>query len=343
VNRQPLTNIQALRACAALAVLCYHTFDKLQQMMPGSAGWLAFMQLVGPLGVDMFFVISGFLMVYTTWDAPATAAQARRFLLRRWIRVVPIYWLATSAMVLLLLLAPGAFRELQWQPLQILASYFFVPFRNAMGNTSPLVGVGWTLNFEMYFYLLFAVAMLFPRRIAMLNLALVSLVTLGAWLHPQHALLEMMTSPLLLEFSVGSLAAVLLIRFAESIPFFALFAGLLLLGYLQMDDAGSIGTALLKGVAMAAILLAVVAAEQRSQLRVPKAWQALGDSSYSLYLSHVFLLGALARVWLRLVGAQHATLFCLAIFALVPLIAHGIYRAVELPITRRLQRAFAKH
>src|SRR5215467_2504234 len=148
--------IQFLRALAAAAVVAFHVrFDFVNNVSP--PGFLPAAFNLGAAGVDLFFVISGFVMVYSSESLFGRPNAPATFLLRRIVRIVPLYWLMTSVM-LAYVLARG-FGPSDASPQLALASYFFIPYRRPSGAMDPLYGIGWTLNYEMFFYVVFAVAM----------------------------------------------------------------------------------------------------------------------------------------------------------------------------------------
>ena len=166
---------------AALAVALCH-FDELRV-------WLAGLKAPYPLdqlssGVDLFFVISGFVMVYSSETLFGTKGAAIVFFTRRLARIAPPYWLLTAIAI------PVMSLPIDWGSL--LGSYLFIPYRAAAGNITPLYGVGWTLNFEMYFYALFSAVIFLRRNIAVpvLCLTLCFIVLLGQWVQPTSALLQ---------------------------------------------------------------------------------------------------------------------------------------------------------
>ena len=193
--------IQSLRGIAALAVVWHHATNQV-------AGMAAFVPWgFGVSGVDVFFVISGFIMVVTTWDRRITPTEFWR---RRFLRVVPLYWLLTLAMVAIALAAPSLFKSLKVAPATLLESLLFVPHfsQSFPGNVWPLLVPGWTLNFEMFFYVVFGTLLVLPRTARMQTLvaALVGLVAIGTLLGPfENAAAQTYTHPMLLEFAGGAL------------------------------------------------------------------------------------------------------------------------------------------
>jgi exopolysaccharide production protein ExoZ len=151
-----------------MAVLFFHVERELFSARPGAFGSL-FVDFawLGQVGVDIFFVISGFIMYFVHRGDFARPGMVKRFFLRRLVRVVPTYWLLTTLTVVGLVLLPGLFnsRTTDWG--WITASYLFVPWQSPAGDISPPVGPGWTLNYEMYFYVIFGSLLLMPRRVAL--------------------------------------------------------------------------------------------------------------------------------------------------------------------------------
>src|SRR5690606_13454882 len=163
---------------------------------------LAYSRL-GWLGVILFFVISGFIMVAVTGEGRFSAPA---FLRRRFIRVVPMYWGATLLAAALALLAPQMFKTTVYDTGQLLLSLLFVPFYNpASGGIHPLYKLGWTLNYEIFFYLCFALLAFFGARarVVWLTLGFTALALLGMLLEPGAAVAQFYTSFMPLAFCAG--------------------------------------------------------------------------------------------------------------------------------------------
>src|SRR5690606_35041003 len=105
----------------------------------------------------------GFEMVYVTLGATGSAADAWSFMRKRIIRVVPLYWIMTTVMILVVVVLPNRVYTASSDWHVWLASYFFVPYaRESDGLVRPVLGLGWTLQYEAYFYLLFAIGLFLP-------------------------------------------------------------------------------------------------------------------------------------------------------------------------------------
>jgi exopolysaccharide production protein ExoZ len=186
-----LWSIQYLRAAAAIGVVVFHQLQMRH--------WLF---LIGEHGVDLFFVISGFIMVALTDARHSTAGT---FVLDRIARIVPPYWLATACAFLLAAVDPHFYHGST--DLALLAkSLAFIPSINPFGQVQPTLYLGWTLNYEMFFYAVFALTLLMPRgRLVLLSTLFALLVLTGALLRPTGAMESVYTDPLLLEFAAGAI------------------------------------------------------------------------------------------------------------------------------------------
>jgi len=328
-----LASIQHLRALAAIGVLVFHAADR--------TGW-AFG--VGGAGVDVFFVISGLIMWVISARRPPTPGD---FLRRRAARIVPLYWLVTMGLAGAWLAAPGLFPNLKPTPEHVIQSLLFVPHLDPDGVAAPLVAPGWTLNYEVFFYLVFALVLAAPgrMRIGLLTAILGALALVGLVLRPEHPIAAAWTSPLLLEF----LAGVWLGKAwtAGRTPSAAV-SGLLL----------ALGVAALTGVALSGIdveplrvflwggpaLLIVAGALGLEAHGLAPRWPALrflGDASYSIYLVHALAISAALRLGGLLgVAAGPALLaFCIAVG-----VAAGVacYLVVERPLLMVFQPRSAR-
>ena len=149
-----IESIQFLRFVAATLVALFHSTLAIEKFFAGNLPPL-FLRIsnLGAAGVDIFFVISGFIMIITSFSDSREPFSPRRFLARRAIRIYPIYFIYSAFyLVFYDLFATGKDVSL----LQVLGSLFLLP-----GFSSYIIGPGWTLSFEIYFYACFAVAMMF--------------------------------------------------------------------------------------------------------------------------------------------------------------------------------------
>ena len=337
-----LTNIQALRACAALMIVVYHCAIETARLSAAAGGDKLFNEVPWGEGVPIFFAISGFIMVVTTSGGRVTPLEFWR---RRIVRVVPLYWLLTLLMVAVALVAPGLFKTLKVQASTLVQSLLFIPHfsQSFPGIVWPLLVPGWTLNFEMFFYLVFGLVLFLPERRRLLPLVafFVALTAIGLVFGPfASAAAQTYTHPMLLEFAAGaSIGAWWLSgrwRLPSSTSWLLIGAGFVLL---LLRDREPLGTST---QIVGAVLVVVGALDARFAEWKSPLLQALGDSSYSLYLTHIFTLGALRVVWGHVLTAP-PTLAATIVFMLLSLVvcaAAGwlLYRWVEAPLLARLNR-----
>ncbi len=130
---------------------------------------------LGGMGVATFFVISGFIMVYTTRDKFGRSGAGLEFIKKRIIRIVPLYYITTILVVILTALVNKT--SILPSPAELVSSIAFVPYKNPTGEVVPLYALGWTLEYEMFFYVIFAAAMRF-RLVVGLPIIIIALLSL---------------------------------------------------------------------------------------------------------------------------------------------------------------------
>lgn len=286
VSSETLYSVQYLRAAAAMAVVLYH-ISALSQVTWGLDPER--IDHVGAAGVDLFFVISGFVMAMIV--ARPGEFDGREFWIRRIARVVPAYWVITFLVFALAWFMPSLFNSTTADLYTLLASLSFVALDHGDGSTAPLLVVGWTLNYEVFFYAIVALtAGLFgDRKLIGTSAVLASLVGLGQVFKPADLTLAFYTDPILLEFVFGIAVYRSWPRTGQAAPSLARLAifviGALLLIAQWERPVGDLRM-LFWGVPSAAVLYGGLGVLTfRSPLLA-----RLGDWSYALYLTHVFVV-----------------------------------------------------
>jgi exopolysaccharide production protein ExoZ len=327
-------SIQYLRGFAAFGVLVFHAADR----AGGAFG-------VGAAGVDIFFVISGFIMwVVTCRNTPSPA----QFLLRRVERIVPLYWMTTVGVALVAIFVPAAFPAMQPTVQHVLQSLLFVPHRDGTGAIAPLIVPGWTLNYEMFFYLVFALALLAAARfrpwvITAALLALVAIRPLGDVQNPAWATY---TNPLLLEFvagvwlgkgwSSGRLPA-------PGVGWAMIAVGLS--GFTAVHLSGidvEPARILYWGLPALLMVTGAVSLERRGPVPNWRPLRMLGDASYSVYLVHGLAISAAFRV-LHMLGLT-APAVVLPVSLVAGVVAGlATYQLVEKPLMRLFKTGMGAH
>lgn len=345
---QHLVSIQILRALAALAVAFGHAAHEAsllaaRQGQTFTAPW----QALSATGVDLFFAISGFVMVLSSARLFATPEGRGVFVRRRLARIVPVYWVATSLFLLVMLATPGAVHSAGASGLDILRSYLFIPYqRSDSGLIQPVYGLGWTLNYEMFFYTLFAlvIGLRAGAAVAVLGLGLGGIVLAGLVFPDGPAVWRFWSDPIVLEFAAGAgvgLAALRGVRLPPVVSLALIGIGVMWFAAanasgdmpLHLDRLWRAGLPLALVMAGAALRQGDAPAHSASRLLA-----ALGDASYALYLFHPMVVRGLGLVWGRL-GLPGGWLYLAVTLGLSALLGVMIYRWFERPVTQMLQRA----
>jgi exopolysaccharide production protein ExoZ len=335
--------IQALRGLAALSVAALHITQASGAFVgtPGHAPYAWMRSVPWEAGVDVFFVISGFVIVYASAHMFGHAGNISGFLVRRFARVVPLYWLVTSALILAALLGPVALNA----PLgdgarYIAASYLFIPWPRPDGVMQPVFRLGWTLDYEMLFYFVVALFLPLRRRLAMAlaATAIIVIALAGALLRPTQPQLAFWSDPIVIEFVFGVLIAACLlegVRLARWARLALLIAGLAMLA---LDGtAHGIHRALGFGVPAACIVAAAaLGAERQTPPALAWLFVLLGDASYALYLTHLFPTRALREIGVRLhlAGGIGIAVYILASLIAASALALAVNAWFEKPATR---------
>lgn len=365
-----ITNLQLIRAFAALGVVFYHTAF----VIPGHAH-------TELQGVAIFFALSGFLMAYLA----QTASSARGFFERRVVRIVPLYWLVTIFSVLWFnygLGNPPYQWPLLWQwlwhdPKQLgvwlgtqhglgnidlwpllIKSLLFIPYQNAAGDFHPLLGVGWTLNLEMFFYLVFSASLVLGRKFAPIVAAALILGVkiidekmggtnpiIHFYAHEYtwnfvYGILSYYAWRIIPSFIVKLKPVVILLAFAFSLFFVWInFAphetSLMVAEYIPVRWAFMLMPVL---VVFMGVTLHAAGARASSRIAI-----LLGDASYAIYLSHTIVIGTLYPVgerwaWMSASKSVPAVLVAMVLSTLLGIL---IYLYVERPVLKLVKAAIS--
>lgn len=336
--RGTLFNIQALRAIAALLVVFAHlpgieAKHSPDQILPG------IFQL-GIAGVDMFFVISGFIMVYVTTHLQPGIQTAARFLFSRISRIYPIYWVIAGLVFAAWKISPGL---ISFDPAQtsILKSFLLWP-----QESFPMLKVAWTLIHELYFYAVFALCLFLPAKFRAAALTLWAGAILAAALSgvcPVSPEMRLVLNPMGLEFYLGALIGWIYARGVDDYGRLALGVGVLCLmaalsyqSSFAFDPFPSDGRrVIIFGLPSVLIVYGLTAMERKGR-QSSKRLAAIGDWSYSLYLSHVLTLSLLGYAWHSFAsGSLLDNLPVLLAMTMLSVAAGGfLWHGVERPLLR---------
>jgi exopolysaccharide production protein ExoZ len=335
-------NIQGLRAIAALLVVSCHMFWSIPPMRQHWAK--PFFTAVGPMGVDIFFVISGFIIYHAmrrsivAMTAVSRGRAVYRFAMKRFLRIYPLYWIVFAAACAVMAWAPPtavAPVKPLWQLLTLIDS--LPNFR---------VNVAWTLTFEVYFYAIAAVSLWLLAHRAMVGLGVwfvaIALATLHGLSAPLTDPFAYLFAPILLEFAMGIVVAILVERGIRTFHPSMLLVAITWLAagaWLLVPNPGSFAWHLVCwGMPAALLVYSLVAMELRGRWIMPRVLQYAGDASYSIYLWHLIVFGAVAGLyerlgWLGVVKPTILTALMVAIGLGAGLLS---YHCLEKPLLRRL-------
>ncbi|THV22291.1 acyltransferase family protein [Peteryoungia ipomoeae] len=329
--------LQYIRAVAALLVVYFHAILQMEKLNPDA--WMTD-YLFGKSGVDLFFVLSGFVMWITTADKPQTPAE---FWWKRLRRVVPLYWTITLAAAFVALIAPQILKSTQFDMPHILASLAFIPWLNPSDPEgrmiAPLIVPGWTLNFEMYFYFLFGLCLLIPQRLRIAAItALIGGLFVLANLLPESTAGRFYGDTVIFEFVAGVLLGRVYksgISFSPPVVALAVSLGFCLLlinDHLEFDLPRLVSIGI-----PAAIIIFFATAIDLPDLKRWRWLRILGDASYSIYLTHVFTLAGSRMVypWVKAVVPSDTVIVGLMVLASAA-VGLASYYLFEQPVGRFL-------
>lgn len=299
----------------------------------------------------LFFVVSGFVIVISSERLISRRDGWKIFSVKRLIRIVPIYWLATTLKVFALVFAAQHVLHSELNILHVLKSYFFIPEYNAIDDKiQPLLGVGWTLVYEIFFYILFAFALavnISPFYFVSSCLVSVAFISYFKDLFldkMENSFLYFILDPIVLNFFVGMVLGLVYKRglcLNNSLAVIAVVVGMLSI----VGDVFSVyivvSPLITIGIASFFVIWGSFSLEQNLSLSVPKPFLFLGEASYSIYLFHPLMVPLVPTFLARVNFQQPEIGTALGIgFALVA--SSVIFILIEQPVTRYLTTRFAR-
>lgn len=360
-----IIELQALRGLAAILVVFYHItaislFDDTQ-----SSTLLAlksFWAMYGSLGVPLFFVLSGFIITMSIFGGKETRISPKDFLLRRVIRVYPVYWLYLFAMLFLTILQYffSSKSAVEINFIYFLKSFFLWPTFDKYGQFYPLLWVGWSLVFEMYFYIVFFIALHLSFSY-LRTLAFISSVMFIGFVLPyllvndvseRTALGYLLCNKLNIFFlsgivlagfySVGFFSRLVIQKVIGIIFIFIML--IMLLRYFYMEPVGDVNFFI--SLSFSSFFVAYCLIPKKTGVAIYKALAVVGDASYTLYLSHFILIILVTSLWKRgifLLPENFDLVSALFLLTFLVFISIYLYRFVEKPIIYTLVSAYERN
>jgi exopolysaccharide production protein ExoZ len=341
IDRARLPGIQILRGLAAMLVVFCHATAQIYRLHPQS-DILEKLVTFGASGVDIFFVISGFIIFYIRYSIPnAERPKTKEFLWRRAFRIYPIYWVTITAMITLS--AAGFFSSVNLSGLGSLMSYLLLP------QADPILPISWTLTYELYFYLIFA-AFLWARNplIALTGVGAAILLSLAVGrLLPASTLQGFLSQDVMLEFLGGMALAFLFIkRLGPWLPPAWLIIpafGFLLCSpwFLAHEASYAPAWRSLKWGPAALVMVAALIVVKDQKTFWFRCLGLVGDASYSIYMTHVFVTGAfhflLERTALRELNPVAGIVGVCGLSIILGVITHLMFEKPLMKFERRMR------
>lgn len=361
LKRVQLNLLQAFRGVAALLVILFHV-DQLSNENLKQPFLFDFFQF-GSAGVDYFLILSGFVAIYAHWNeiGHRSFANFKTFLLKRCIRIYPVYWIISLIVLAFFIIIPGFAKAGDLSPLFLFKSFLLFPQQE-----SPLLNVGWTLILIVFFYLVFSLIYLLPTRS---YLGLVSLLLMGSLsqyigglsVPDSYPLLKLATNSLNIEFALGCLAAWIVLThnlpqrktlFIVGSALFLIFGILHAYDFILKTEAAVdpisifgitflLNRVLVFGIPCFLLTMGAASIDLNKGVEIPKFVNYLGDASYSLYLVHSPIVSAMTKIAVKLnLGSSVLQAFVVNLSILVVSIGASclFYSFVEKPVVDFLRK-----
>lgn len=333
-RRHELLGVQCLRAVAALLVVAYHAVDQWTTHMPGyhpGDYWPN-----GSAGVDIFFVISGLVMTISVQRNAGKPNAAWTFARDRVIRIVPLYWIITTLKIAAVLAAPALASRTTLDPFYVAGSYALLPVRDATGIIRPVLPVGWTLTYEMFFYILVATALLFRMPLGRVCVPILVAFGAAAFILPSDGFVN----TIVIEFIFGIAIGNSIPRLQSLNPTIGAAIGVAAMAILLVIPvADGLARPLTWGVPAACIVGSVVSTEMAIRRHLPRWLLAAGNASYATYLTHGFVVPFVFILCSRSISLDWAGLTTTIIVSLAISAAAGqiTHLIIEQPLLLRLR------
>jgi exopolysaccharide production protein ExoZ len=286
--------IQFLRFVASFLVLLTHSFQF----------------FYGSIGVDIFFVISGFIMMY------ASSKDAKKFLIKRIVRIVPLYWTITILFFLVMLFFPILVDKSNVNFYYLIKSLLFIPYNNGEGYF-PVIFLGWTLNYEMVFYILFGFSIFISKkyRFYLATFLIIVFLLINRFYSELFFFSNFYGSYIIFEFIFGMLIFNIWIKYYNNIfsknyirlILFVLFSSIIIY-FLSGDNTNRITD---YGIPASLIVFFFLFCFNNNKF--PSIFVLLGNASYSLYLTHPYII----QITKKLINFLHLALDTESVFIML--------------------------
>lgn len=341
-HNRSLQSIQLIRGVACLLVVLLHITIN-GQLINGKSIFGNLFSFGGS-GVDIFFVLSGFIITYTNYNKIGKTHEALVFIKRRLNRIFPIYWIVISVFLVFQNLLPTFYKT----PFVLQAQNLFYTYLLLPGHVM-VNGVSWSLTNELYFYLLFVFCILFKWKRTSFILMIIYLIVLflssfGAFhFSESNYWIAVLFSPMNIEFILGVIIALVYFKINKKLARPILCLGVLLFSiaiYFQNQNVylfnSSINRVLYFGFPAALIILGAVVLEHFRKINISIIFLNLGDASYSIYLFHLPIVVAFLKLLNHYNIVSEIIIYCLIVVLVIIIYLAGviIYKNIETPLLK---------
>lgn len=334
-----LETLQLVRAVAVILVVFHHSYHLLIKYYGIDAPYFSLFEY-GSMGVDLFFVLSGFIIFYIHHKDIGNKKRLNAFILKRFVRIYPIYWVITLSFVFINLMEGNLYSTIYF-----LKSFFLLPQSN-----QPIIGVAWSLIHEILFYIIFSL-LIYSRRIVypLIGTWVVLIIILLAW--PTHTFenefVNLILNPLNLEFLFGCLIAFIALNFNKNFRWMINvgLCGIVFFVLIQHIGNMEINRIVSWGIPSSFLILGLVNWEFRKEISVPKLLLYLGDASYSIYLTHIITLiffDSIIKHFDIYSKIEHHVTIAIIAGIIAVLLGCVFYNIVEKPLLNYLKKKIIK-
>lgn len=301
------------------------------------------------VGIDIFFVLSGFIMVYISREKQGVQA-AKDFIIRRIMRIIPVYWFYTFVLALIAIFLPQVLGKAEFIPVDFIKSLFFIPYLNTAGDLQPFLNNGWTLNYEMYFYAIFALCLLLPAKYSLFVMAAYFIGSEYTRFWGIEGVFGTFYShDIILEFVAGAFIGYLFLKNIR-LPSWMFWVGVLflILSFVALffhNTLEGLGIEYNRPLVGGLSVLLLVLPKKAEFIKMPKFLVMIGDSSYTLYLAHPFAIGAITQIVLLMnwQAVIHPWIIFTTIIAVSLVGSYIAYQIIEKPLLSLGKRVVYKN
>ncbi|MDP3330590.1 MAG: acyltransferase [Methylococcaceae bacterium] len=338
-NKSELKSLQILRAVAATSVVYFHI---------GSAASTSInIPVFGSFGVDIFFVISGFVMAMVV----SNGQGPRSFVISRLSRIIPLYWILTTCLLLLAAIKPELLNSTTVNLLNYLKSLFFIPYFKENGTLYPMLSVGWTLNYEMFFYFCIWISLIFAKRYYIQStIILISIFYFVVRTYVENDVITLFFgNTLIFEFVFGMLLYKLFITRKQknySSPYILIATFSYVFMCYAESSKLSFDRIIIYGIPSILLIYSMLNLENlftNANRKIVSFLTNIGDESYATYLSHFYVVESVRRIlYLKFNLLNPYSIFGATLIVILALIVgHFLYVFIDKPISKYCKRKFS--